>query len=243
MVYKNINTLLRKKINSAQYAIGEQMPSEKTLAACYNVSRNTIRKALDLLEKENLIDRKHGAGTWIKNKNFQSSTMQLNSFTEIARQEGKHPSSQLIKFELQAANDEIAKGLNIPLKAQVFYVKRLRYIDDVIMQLEETWLCAQRFPDLTVSHMKNSKYDFIEKECGVTIAGCFETIHPMMPTPEIAQLLHISQRDPIIKMYTQAMDSEGNPIDYSILYTNMFEFQMKYYIPRNKPALTHTNTE
>lgn len=105
------------------------------------------------------------------------------------------------------------------------------------MQLEETWLSATRFPDLTIAHMKKSKFSYIENECGIRIDGCYESIVPILPSAELATLLHISTKDPIIKMQTQAIDEQHQPIDYSILYTNMFEFQVKYYLPRKAPGL------
>jgi GntR family glv operon transcriptional regulator len=89
-----------------------------------------------------------------------------------------------------------------------------------------------RFPDLTVSHMQKSKFSYIENECGIKIIGTFETFSPTFPTPEIASILRISPRDPILKIQTQAVDSNSIPLDYSLLYSNIFEFQVKYFFPR-----------
>ncbi|QKN81016.1 GntR family transcriptional regulator [Scandinavium goeteborgense] len=232
MVYQNIVNLLKIKINGPLYNIGDLLPAEKELAEYYKVSRNTLRKALAVLEQDGLIERKHGAGTWVKNKHFQASVTHLDSFTEIARNEGKTPSSRILKFELQAASEDIANALRLPPCEAVYYAKRLRFIDNIAMQLEETWLSVTRFPDLTIGHMQKSKYAYIEKECGVKIEGCYESIIPVLPSPEQARLLHISAKDPIIRMQTQAVDEYHQPIDYSILYTNIFEFQVKYYLPR-----------
>nr|WP_255430891.1 GntR family transcriptional regulator [Raoultella sp. 10-1] len=102
------------------------------------------------MEEDGLIERRHGSGTWIRNKHFQASVTHLNSFTEIARNEGKTPSSQIIKFALQSASEEIAKGLQRQ-HGEPVYIKRLRFIDNIAMQLEETWLSATRFPDLTIA--------------------------------------------------------------------------------------------
>ena len=88
--------------------------------------------------------------------------------------------------------------------------------------------------------MKKSKFAYIENECGVKILGCYESIQPILPSPDVANLLHISALDPIIRMQTQAIDEQSNPIDYSILYTNMFEFQVKYFLPRKAVAGSQT---
>jgi len=232
VVYQNIINLLKNRLNSAIYNIGDLLPSEKELAELYDVSRNTLRKALKVLEEEGMIERRHGSGTYLRNKHFQASVTHLDSFTEIAKNEGKTPTSQILKFELQTASDEIANNLQVTLGEPVYYAKRLRLIDNIAMQVEETWLSASRFPDLTIAHMKKSKFSYIENECGVKIMGCYESIQPILPSPEVAKLLHISALDPIIRMQTQAVDEQSTPIDYSILYTNMYEFQVKYFLPR-----------
>lgn len=87
--------------------------------------------------------------------------------------------------------------------------------------------------------MKKSKFAYIENECGIRTDGCYESIIPILPCPVLAKLLHISIKDPIIRMQTQAIDEQHQPIDDSILYINMFEFQVKYYLPR-KAAGPHS---
>lgn len=232
MVYKDVVNLLKSRISSPTYNIGDILPSEKELAECYNVSRNTLRKALKVLENESLIERRHGSGTYVRNKHFQASVTHLDSFTEIARSEGKKPSSQVLRFELQQASEDIASRLQLAYGEPVYYAKRLRHIDNVPMQLEETWLSVNRFPDLTINHMKRSKFSYIEEECGIKIHGCYEAFQPVLPSTEIARMLNISTLDPIIRMETQSVDASHGPIDYSILYTNVFEFQVKYFLPR-----------
>mgnify|MGYP000529435410 FL=1 len=70
MVYQNIINLLKNRLNSAIYNIGDLLPSEKELAELYDVSRNTLRKALKTLEEEGMIERRHGSGTYLRNKHF-----------------------------------------------------------------------------------------------------------------------------------------------------------------------------
>ncbi|WOJ32157.1 GntR family transcriptional regulator [Citrobacter koseri] len=232
MVFQDVARMLKDSINGYTYNVGDLLPPEVELAQRYSISRNTLRKALLLLEEDGMIERKHGSGTYVKQKSFIAHVNHMNSFSEIAHNSGKEVISQIMKFELQTASPLISRELNIKLNDPVYYIKRLRIIDDKPAQLEETWLSVSRFPKLTISHMKKSKFSYIEKECGIKIIGTFETFSPAFPTAEIASILHISTKDPVLKIQTQAVCKNHQPIDYSILYSNAFEFQVKYFLPR-----------
>lgn len=169
-------------------------------------------------------------------KNFVAHIDHMNSFSEIAHKSGKEAGSQIMKFEVQDASPTIATELNLVTGEQVYYIKRLRFIEDNAAQLEETWMSVARFPDLTVSHMQKSKFSYIENECGIKIIGTFETFSPTFPTPEIASILRISPRDPILKIQTRAVDSNSIPLDYSLLYSNIFEFRKVLF-----PAIKQTH--
>lgn len=111
----------------------------------------------------------------------------MNSFSEIAHKSGKEAGSQIMKFEVQDASPPIATELNLVTGEQVYYIKRLRFIEDNAAQLEETWMSVARFPDLTVAHMQKSKFSYIENECGIKIIGTFETF----------SLLFLPQKSPV----------------------------------------------
>ncbi|EDF8639532.1 GntR family transcriptional regulator, partial [Salmonella enterica] len=178
MVFQDIARKLKDNINGYTYNVGDLLPTEIQLSQTYNVSRNTLRKALDILEKEGMIERKHGSGTYVRRKSFIAHVDHMNCLSEIAQNSGKEIVSQIMRFEVQGATHLISRELNITENDPVYYIKRLRIIDNKLAQLEETWLSVGRFPELTVSHMKKSKFSYIENECNVKIIGTFETFSP-----------------------------------------------------------------
>ncbi len=129
MIFQKIARLLKSEINGNSWHVGDLLPSEAELAVRYNVSRNTLRKALSLLEGEGIIHRKHGSGTYIQKKNFVAHIDHMNSFSEIAHKSGKEAGSQIMKFEVQDASPTIATELNLVTGEQVYYIKRLRFIE------------------------------------------------------------------------------------------------------------------
>ncbi len=187
MIFQKIARLLKSEINGNSWHVGDLLPSEAELAVRYNVSRNTLRKALSLLEGEGIIHRKHGSGTYIQKKNFVAHIDHMNSFSEIAHKSGKEAGSQIMKFEVQDASPTIATELNLVTGEQVYYIKRLRFIEDNAAQLEETWMSVARFPDLTVSHMQNPNFRILRTNAGS------KSLAPLKLSPR----LFLPQKSPV----------------------------------------------
>lgn len=235
MVYAEVVKCLRDRINSLEYKVGDIFPSEQKLALTLNISRNTLRKAMTVLVDEGLLEKRHGSGTYIRNKNIQPNISALKSFSENTQQAGKNCISKVLKFMVIKSNADISSQLRINLGDQVYYIRRLRLIEDKPVQLEDTWMSVALFPDLSLRDMVNSKFAYIEMNCGMTIAGCYETFMPVIPDKEVANLLNISLREPALQLTTQAIDINGVHLDYSLLTSNVHEFRVKYFWPRQRP--------
>ncbi|EHE1607473.1 GntR family transcriptional regulator, partial [Salmonella enterica] len=113
MVFQDIARKLKDNINGYTYNVGDLLPTEIQLSQTYNVSRNTLRKALDILEKEGMIERKHGSGTYVRRKSFIAHVDHMNCLSEIAQNSGKEIVSQIMRFEVQGATHLISRELNI----------------------------------------------------------------------------------------------------------------------------------
>ena len=229
MIYRSVVHLINEYIDASERQEGDALPAEKTLAAYFKVSRNTLRKALAVLEQEGIIEKRQGTGSIIRHKKTVAWLNGFMGFSEIARIQGKPAVSRVLSFEVIPARENIAAWLQCEVGEPVFHVKRLRTMDKTPMQLEETWLSAQR---LTMEHMNHSKFDFFEEECGITIAGCYETFSTALAHRDVARMLNLSEKDPVIRIETQAVEPSGRPLDYSVLYNNNDEFRVRYFYPR-----------
>lgn len=146
MIYKKIATELRTRINSDDYAVGDMLPSEKALAAELKVSVMTLRKALALLEEEKLIARRHGSGTCIVRKsNYHGG--ELEGFNYQMQVVGvTNYRNKVIEFTLLDAPPAIAQQLKIQPGEKVYYVRRLRLIDEVPILVENSYIPFATFP-------------------------------------------------------------------------------------------------
>lgn len=156
MIYKKIATELRTRINSDDYAVGDMLPSEKALAAELKVSVMTLRKALALLEEEKLIARRHGSGTCIVRKsNYHGG--ELEGFNYQMQVVGvTNYRNKVIEFTLLDAPPAIAQQLKIQPGEKVYYVRRLRLIDEVPILVENSYIPFATFPWLSVGNLEQS---------------------------------------------------------------------------------------
>lgn len=90
------------------------------------------------------------------------------------------------------------------------------------------------FRNLTLTHLEGSKFDFIENICQIKISGSYETFHPIMPDNNICQLLKIETNIPILRLSTLSYSTQGDYINYSIMYRNTQDYIVEYHLKREQ---------
>ena len=128
-LYEQIKDTLRGRILDGTYAPHSQMPSEHELCALFGVSRITVRQALGDLQKEGLLFKLHGKGTFVsKPKAFQNVTS-LQGFGEAMSSMGYEIVNQLRSFRIVEASRHVATKLNLPEGAPVAEIHRVRLLN------------------------------------------------------------------------------------------------------------------
>lgn len=198
-MYRQIADAIREKISQGEYKVGEALPSEAQLRELFSVSRVTIRQALKLLIENDELESVQGSGTYVKENKVNYDIYQQSSFQEKWAHLDVATHSDVLAFEIQKASLVMAEHLDIAENEHIFYVKRVRYIDNNPIAVEETWLPVALFPDLSYQVMQQSKYDFIENTKGLTIDRSEQELVPILPTKDIADYLNTEEGVPIIE--------------------------------------------
>lgn len=242
MIYKSIAERLRLRLNSSDYNIGSPLPGEKILAQEFGVARMTIRKAIDLLVGWGLVVRRHGSGTFVARKDVHHETTNLTGFVEVMRQQGKNVSSKVLVFELMSAPPAIASQLRIQINERIYFSRRIRYVDGKPLMLEDSYMPVKLFRNLSLVHLEGSKFDYIEKECGITISGNYESLTPMLADKQLASFINVSEHTPLLRITSLSYSDSGEFLNYSVMYRNTSEYQVDYHLHRIRPEtlLTHS---
>jgi len=177
-LYNQLKDILLNKILSGEWSNGEKIPNEYELCKMYNVSRITVRQALAELTKKGYLVRKQGSGTYVSIPKIEQNLTSFYSFTEEFKKKGFSPSSKVLEFHLQISRKEIAHKLGLSEgNREVYYIKRLRFADNIPVALESTYIPAALFRDLKEEDLEaKALYDIMRDQYGVVPSTAEESI-------------------------------------------------------------------
>ena len=213
-IYVQIAESIRRRIRSGKLKVGDRLESERQLASNFGVSLMTARQALQSLEEEGLIERRHGSGTFVRTPRVNWN--RLMSFTEQMAERGLEASSRLVLAECVGAAPIIAEQLELPRTEQFFRVERIREGDGEPLAVEACYLPLSRFAGLDEKPlMKRSLFDVLEHDYGVSLCRADEVIEAQLPDKRVAKLLGIRTNDPVLHVRQILFGNANQPVAIS----------------------------
>ncbi|UOQ85395.1 GntR family transcriptional regulator [Gracilibacillus salinarum] len=214
--YIHVIEQIKTKINEGELEAGERLPSEMELAKQLNVSRNTLREALRILEEENIIIRRHGIGTFINKKPaFSGGIEELFSITDFIKREGKDPGTEMLFHGATEAHSEDKRELQIEEDDQVYLVKRVRTADN-----EPLVYCIDKIPLSLVGEDyqldEQSMLQSLQEKKNITISYAKAEIKTIGYHEEISKILRSEKNQPLLILKQIHYDLNDHPILYSL---------------------------
>jgi GntR family transcriptional regulator len=175
----------------------DAIPSERELMAAYDVSRATVRKAVDTLVVSGLLSRAQGKGTFVARPRVESQ-LHLASFTQDMRRRGHEPSTRLVRVDLEAPPAEVAESLGLAAGADAWRLDRVRLADGAPMALEHGWYPADLVPDLDARDLTGSLYELFAGAYGLTIDHASQTLWGESADAAVARRLDAPVHTPLL---------------------------------------------
>lgn len=214
-MYRQIADALREKITAGELKPGDALPTESSLQETFSVSRVTVRQALKLLTEEQIIESIQGSGSYVREERVNYDIYQLTGFYEKLADRNVDTHSDVKTFEVIKADVKLAETLNIRPDDKVWHVKRVRFIKQKPVNLEETWMPLAMFADLTWEVMENSKYHYIEQIKKMVIDRSEQELVPIMPSQEAIDALALDPAKPILEKASRGFLKDGRVFEYS----------------------------
>ena len=227
-MYRQIADALREKIHAGELKPGDALPTESSLQEAFNVSRVTVRQALKLLTEEQIVESIQGSGTYVKEERVNYDIYQLTGFYEKLADRNVDTHSEVSIFEVLKADAKLAEKLNLSHDDKVWHVKRVRFIKQKPVNLEETWMPLALFPDLTWEVMENSKYHYVEQIKKLVIDRSEQELVPIMPSEEAIAALSLDPAKPILEKVSRGFLKDGRVFEYSrnVFNTDDYKFTL-----------------
>lgn len=221
-LYLQLQQALREAIEKRILSPDDALPSERQLAADLNVSRITVRKAIDGLADEGLLERRQGAGNFVCtriDKNFSK----LTSFSEDMRARGRNPRSVWLKRAEGTVTPEEALKLAMSPGTTVYRFHRLRYADDAPMSIETATIAAFALPSLEA--VDTSLYEALDR-AGHRPVRALQRLHALLLSDEQAKLLEAKPRDAglLVERLGYLRDGRAIELSQSIYRGDTYDF-------------------
>ncbi|MFV3308196.1 GntR family transcriptional regulator [Pseudomonas sp. NY15181] len=234
-LYSQLKELLRTRILDGTYPPLSRMPSEAELGKAFDVSRITVRQALGDLQKEGLIFKIHGKGTFVaKPKAFQNVST-LQGLGESMSQHGYEVINRLRSFKTVPANAQVAARLQVAEGENVVQIKRARLVNRELVSLEITWLPEAVGLRLEKADLVSRDiFLILENDCALPLGHADLAIDAILADAELAGALEVEEGSPVMRIERLTHTADGAPLDYEHLYYRGDAFQYRLRIDRHK---------
>jgi GntR family transcriptional regulator len=209
-LYFQLKEIFHDKIESEELKEGDMIPSENELQQIYGVSRATVRKAIELLVYEGLMDKKKGKGTFVKRRKIEEQLPVLKSFTE--EMSGRDAYKKVLSVAYTKAPSGISSRLKLPPDESVFSLKRLMVVDGLPLGILHSYIPAKFGLSLEEDYTK-SLYRILEKK-GIRLKEAEQTIEVRMATREEIRLLKLETSLPTLVIKRLAYSVNQDPVEY-----------------------------
>jgi GntR family transcriptional regulator len=215
-LYQRLRDQIAGEITRNVWRPGAAIPTEAELAETHKVAVGTVRKAIDLLVAEGLVERAQGRGTYVRRPSFDSS---LFRFFRFQGPDGtrRMPESRILARERLAGPPDVTRALALEPEAEVLRLSRLRLIDRRPVLAEEIWLDADRFAalmTLTPEAFGELLYPLYETHCRTVVASARETLWIETVDAPTAAALEIPPGMPVVVIERLALGYDERPLEW-----------------------------
>ena len=219
--YHQLAQILRTKIESGDWQPKSPIPSERQLGLLYDVSRPTIRQAIELLIREGYLYREHGRGTFVMPQKLQKGLLELTSFSEDLLKRGIAPGQEILEMGMEVPPEKVRQLLDLPKDQKVLRIKRIRLGDNIPIGLQTSFLVLMPGQKIEREELQatGSLYKILQEKLHIIPWAADETLEVASATPEEAAILQISPGSPLLLNERVLWSQERKAVEYvKILY-------------------------
>lgn len=213
-LWAQVESDLRRRLSNGEFGDGA-FPTDLELTSEYGVSRHTVREAVRRLTADGIVTRERGRGTTVNTSDFEQPLGTLYSLFRSVEEAGFAQTSRVLDVGV-GVDERAAAVLGLELNADLFYLARLRFADEVPLAVDRTWLPADiARPLLDVDWAHTALYDELGRIGAPVPTDGLEWLTPIIPTPRDAELLELKGLAAVFHLQRLGR-ADGRPIEHRI---------------------------
>ncbi|MGX6445833.1 GntR family transcriptional regulator [Neobacillus sp. K501] len=236
-MYLQLREIIRTKIEDGEFPPGTAIPTEHELAKTYGINRLTVRNGIAALVNEGLLKRIQGKGVYVLGEKREQDLETLEGFSQMVKKKNANPSFHILAKSLRSAGHKYGKIFNIDPEDQIFYIKRVNYIDNEPYSLEEIYIPQYVVPELEDIDLKvfsiYEVYDFYNIE----ISYSQQSLDLTQLDQSDARFLDIDSNTPLLLFTNISFNKAEAVIEYSRSCTRPDKAKYKVHFRNEKGAI------
>lgn len=228
-IYEKVKDDILTKIHDGTYKAGSRLPAERTLADNYNVSRMTVRQAINALVLEGILERKQGSGTYVMSAQFKQRN--VRSFTETVSAQGFKPSTKVLEFSRVHHIKPIHEILGYPEEAVFYKLKRVRYGNDIPIAMETVYFPVDKCPGLETFSGDQSLYQVLKERFGYSVSQLSYDIDACISSRMMMKYFEVSNKIALLRMTGISYVEGDEPFMYeeSFYRSELYKYKVDIY--------------
>lgn len=224
-LYFQVSQIIENEIKEGTYKPGDLFSTEEELQQRLNVSRSTIRKAIDNLKKRGWLIQQVGKGTFVGSYHLSKTKSHLLSLTEELREKGIEPGTKYISVITENPSIEVAEQLNY--EKDVHVIKRVRTADGVPFVFITQYL--PDFLKIIGEEVGESVYKFLERTHGLHLVESIHVVGAAAADKVVAEALQVKEGDPVVTFTRTSSDQSGRTVLFEKGFgkAGLYEYRLK----------------
>jgi GntR family transcriptional regulator len=218
-LYGKIEEVLASEIARGVLQPGDRLPSEDQLLTRFDVSRITVRRAIQNLIQRGMLEIRRGRGTYVLAPKISQDLTRLTGFVEDMAAHGRKASARVVSQDVVAADSTVARQLHIAKGTYVMRIERVRLADSIPMSLDETYLPLGIGKRIVRNDLRMKPiFTLLEEEFGIPLAEAEYVLEAAAASMHVAKALVVKEGSPTFRIERTSYTKMGQPIDYEVLY-------------------------
>lgn len=219
-LYDQLKFALIQAITAGKYPVGHYLPAEPQLCERHNVSRITVRRAVEELCREGYLKKVRGKGTLVIYQKVNQTLVSLTGFTESMAQLGRKTDYQILATHCPAADRTAQVRLGAGRAEEVVHIERLISVDGHPLTLEHLYFNKSVFPGVREAvEQGRSFYESLQRLHGARPEHTERVINVVFASPDECERLRCQASDPVYRIEKLTQDTDRIPLGFSIMIT------------------------